>query len=170
MIAVNTQRTKSRGTVRLASSNPYDKPLIDPKYFTDPENYDLNVTVEGIKMAVALLRTEAIKNTGSRLYDKPFPGCESHKYATDEYWACLVRAYPITLVHVVGTAKMGDVNDPTTVVDPRLRVKGIKNLRVVDCSIMPLVPSGNTNAPAVSLLMYQITLFGVNFKSNDYLL
>lgn len=82
-IAVNTQHIKSRGTVRLASSNSHDKPLIDPKYFTDPKNYDVNVTVEGIKMAVALIETEAFKITGSRLYNKSFPGCESLKFATD---------------------------------------------------------------------------------------
>ncbi len=77
------------------------------------------------------------------------PGCESYTVGTDEYWSCYVRGYGFTLVHTVGTVKMGSASDPTTGVDPRLREKGIKNFRVADCSVMPLVPSGNTNGPVV---------------------
>lgn len=149
-VIVNVQRPKSRGTIRLASSNPYDKPIIDPNYYSDPENYDMNVTIEGIKIALALGKTEAFRKLGSKFYDRPFPGCQSYKLWTDEYWACFVRSYTFTLVHTAGVCKMGNVSDPTTVVDPRLKVKGIKNLRVADTSIMPYVPSANTNAAAVS--------------------
>lgn len=60
------QRPKSRGTNRLASSNPFDKPVIDPNYFSDPENYDINVTIEGIKIALALSKTEGMKKLNSR--------------------------------------------------------------------------------------------------------
>lgn len=149
-VVINTQRPKSRGTIRLASSDPFEKPIIEPNYFSDPENYDLNVSIEGIKIALALSKTEALQKLNSRYYDKKIPGCESYKMYTDEYWECYVRSYTFTLVHNGGTVKMGRVNDPTTVLDPRLRVKGIKNLRVADCSIMPYVVSGNTNAAAVS--------------------
>ena len=149
-VVINTQRPKSRGTIRLASSDPFEKPIIEPNYFSDPENYDLNVSIEGIKIALALSKTEALQKLNSRYHDKKIPGCESYKMYTDEYWECYVRSYTFTLVHNGGTVKMGRVNDPTTVVDPRLRVKGIKNLRVADCSIMPHVVSGNTNAAAVS--------------------
>ena len=59
------------------------------------------------------------------------------------------RHYTVTIYHHTGTAKMGPANDPTAVVDPRLRVYGIPGLRVIDASIMPNVPSGNTNAPTI---------------------
>lgn len=134
----------------MASSDPFEKPIIEPNYFSDPDNYDLNVTIEGIKIALALSKTEALRKLNSRYHDKKIPGCESYKMYTDEYWACYVRSYTFTLLHNGGTVKMGRVNDTTTVVDPRLRVKGIKSLRVADGSIMPHVVSGNTNAAAVS--------------------
>jgi len=134
----------------LASSDPFEKPVIDPNYFSDPENYDLKVTIEGIKIALALSKTEGFRELNSRYYNKKIVGCESYTFGTDDYWSCYVRSYCFTLVHTVGTVKMGNISDPTTVVDPRLRVKGVKNLRVADCSVMPIVPSGNTNAPAVS--------------------
>lgn len=63
----------------------------------------------------------------------------------------IFRQYTVTIYHHSGTAKMGPPNDPTAVVDPRLRVYGIKNLRTIDASIMPNVVSGNTNAPTIMI-------------------
>jgi len=70
---------------------------------------------------------------------------------TDAYWDCTTRHYTSTIYHPVGTAKMGPSSDPTAVVDSRLRVHGIQNLRVADASIMPTLVSGNTNAPVVMI-------------------
>lgn len=142
-----TLRPRSRGYIRLNSADPFDKPIINPNYYKDP--YDLQVTIEGIKLALALGQTKPFKKLGSTFYSKPFPGCEQYQMFTDDYWACWVRSYSVTLAHTAGTVKMGPDSDPTAVVDPLLRVRGIKNLRVADTSIMPLVPSGNTNAAAV---------------------
>lgn len=61
----------------------------------------------------------------------------------------MARHYSQTIYHPIGTAKMGPSNDPEAVVDARLRVYGVKNLRVVDASIMPIIPTGNTNAPTI---------------------
>ncbi|XP_046455615.1 glucose dehydrogenase [FAD, quinone]-like [Daphnia pulex] len=142
-------RPKSRGYIRLNSKDPYDKPLINPNYFSDPLKEDIKVTVEAIKFALALSKTEAFQKMGSRFYDKPFPGCEDKALWTDDYWECWIKSASFTLAHTVGTCKMGSVLDDTVVVDPQLKVKGIKHLRVADTSVMPAVPSGNTNAPTI---------------------
>lgn len=150
-----TLRPRSRGYIRLNSADPYDHPIINPNYYKDP--YDIKVMVEAIKIALALGRTKALRKFGSTFYAKPFPGCEHLKMWSDDYWACWVRSYSVTLAHTAGTCKMGPDSDPKAVVDPKLRVRGIKNLRVADTSIMPIVPSGNTNAVAV------ISIFNSNF-------
>ncbi|KAK4014962.1 glucose dehydrogenase [FAD, quinone] [Daphnia magna] len=140
-------RPKSVGYIRLQSADPFDKPLIYPNYFVDDQ--DVRVLVEGVKIGLALGETAAFKKLGTKFWAQPFPGCEHLPLWTDEYWACFVRHYSSTIYHPTGTAKMGPIGDPTAVVDPELRVYGVHNLRVVDCSIMPNVPSGNTNAPAI---------------------
>ncbi|KAL3256414.1 hypothetical protein MRX96_017143 [Rhipicephalus microplus] len=93
----------------------------------------------------------ALQALGARVWEKPLPGCELYPFLTDEYLACVARSYTSTLYHPVGTCRMGAVNDSRTVVDPKLRVKGIDHLRVVDASIMPSVVSGNTNAPVIMI-------------------
>jgi glucose dehydrogenase (acceptor) len=137
--------------LHLRSSDPYDKPLIYANYFTDER--DIKVMIEGMKIGLALSKTEAFQRFGSTFYDKPFPGCDHLPLWTDEYWECFLRHYSTTLYHQAGTCKMGIPSmTPLAVVDPELRVYGIKGLRVVDASIMPDVVSGNTNAPVVCKL------------------
>ena len=141
-------RPRSRGYIKLRSADPYDKPIINPNYYSDPQ--DLKVIIEGVRIAYAFGNSQALKQFGAKFYDQPFPGCEGYEFWSDEYIACWVKGYSVTMVHDVGTCKMGPDSDPQAVVDPQLRVRGIKGLRVADNSIMPLVPSGNTNAIAVS--------------------
>ncbi|EFX84143.1 hypothetical protein DAPPUDRAFT_100066 [Daphnia pulex] len=144
-------RPKSTGTIRLASTDPYTAPLIDPQYFTDTNGEDLKVLIEGTKIGLALSKTEAFQKLGTKFYDKIFPGCEGYTPWTDAYWGCFIRHYSTTIYHPAGTCKMGKAGDPTAVVDARLKVYGIKGLRVIDCSIMPNVVSGNTNAPTIMI-------------------
>lgn len=70
-------------------------------------------------------------------------------FASEKYWECHIRTISMTIYHPVGTCKMGPEWDREAVVDPRLRVYGVGGLRVIDASIMPTIPSGNTNAPAI---------------------
>ncbi|CAL1262977.1 unnamed protein product, partial [Larinioides sclopetarius] len=138
---------KSRGTVRLQSTNPYDPPLIDPNYFDHPE--DIEAIVKGLRTCRKMGLSKPMKKLGIRPFETVLPGFIKLIPNLDLYFKFLARLAVITLSHQVGTAKMGEPADPTTVVDPQLRVKGIQGLRVVDASVMPLVPSGNTNIPTI---------------------
>ncbi|XP_035217028.1 glucose dehydrogenase [FAD, quinone]-like [Stegodyphus dumicola] len=140
---------KSRGTVRLLSTNPYDPPEIDPNYYSNPQ--DLQDVVEGLKTCIKILSSLHMQRVGSQMFNTSFPGCERFFGDLDLFLKCMARAVVMTLSHPVGTAKMGDPNDPTTVVDPQLKVKMIEGLRVVDASVMPSIVWGNTNIPTIMI-------------------
>ncbi|KAK6640553.1 hypothetical protein RUM44_012249 [Polyplax serrata] len=142
-------RPKSRGTIRLKSSNPNDPPLIDPKYFDHPD--DIKVLIEGAKFGYEMSRTSTMRAMNATLNPNGSPDCLKHGILTDAYWECQIRHYTMTIYHPVGTCKMGPSRDPMSVVDSRLRVHGIWNLRVADASIMPTITTGNTNAPVMMI-------------------
>ncbi|XP_070853715.1 glucose dehydrogenase [FAD, quinone] [Drosophila suzukii] len=142
-------RPKSRGYIKLASKNPLRYPLLYHNYLTHPD--DVNVLREGVKAAVAMGETEAMKRFGARFWNKPLPNCKHLTLFTDDYWNCFIRQYTMTIYHMSGTAKMGPPSDPWAVVDPQLRVYGIPGLRVIDASIMPAITNGNIHAPVVMI-------------------
>ena len=142
-------RPKSRGTIRLRSSDPLDSPLIDPQYYTHPD--DIRSMVQAMKICIALSRTPPMRRHKAELFRTRVPGCERYRLYSDGYLACMAQAFTATLYHPVGTCRMGPPDDPRTVVDARLRVKGVGRLRVVDASIMPTIVSGNTNAPTIMI-------------------
>ncbi|KAE8747712.1 Glucose dehdrogenase acceptor-like [Frankliniella occidentalis] len=142
-------RPKSSGWVRLKSRNPLHYPLIEPNYFAHRE--DIQVLVEGIRIANAVSNSSAFQRFGSRPLTTPMPGCRQHTFDTDAYWECAIRHFTFTIYHPTGTCKMGPLSDPDAVVDPRLRVYGVQRLRVVDASIMPQIVSGNPNAPVIMI-------------------
>jgi len=118
--AMNVARPKSSGTIRLASRDPEDKPIIDPGYFNHPD--DLQVQVDGIKFLVNFYEnTRAWGKHGARLAPTPFPGCESIPFKSDAYWECIARSVTTTLSHPAGTCKMGRPEDSMAVVDTSLR-------------------------------------------------
>ncbi len=95
--------------------------------------------------------SEPFKKFQTRIWSRTWYGCEKFKPYSDDYLECLTRSYTATIYHPVGTAKMGLPDDPMAVVDPQLRVYGVSGLRVIDGSIMPMIVSGNTNAPIIMI-------------------
>lgn len=144
MIYPMVLRPRSRGRIMLKSREPFQYPLIFSNYMSDP--YDVRVSVNGIKKTIELMNTAAFRKIDARLYDKPIPTCAHLGFATDAYWECHTRHFTFTIYHYSGTCKMGAANDPTAVVDPRLRVRGVRSLRVVDASIFPEIMSGHPNS------------------------
>ncbi|CEG08624.1 Alcohol dehydrogenase [acceptor] [Afipia felis] len=134
-------RPESRGSVEIKSTDPMEPPSMRPNYL-DAET-DRICAVESIKYARRLASTSALK---PYLVEEYKPGAD---VSTDDEILDFAREYGATIFHPTGTCKMG--SDPMAVTDARLRVHGIGGLRVVDCSIMPTLVSGNTHAPAVMI-------------------
>ena len=142
-------RPYSRGWIRLSSYDAYDSPIIEPNIFGDDR--DLDILVEGMKYALRVAQTPPFQRYNAQPFQTKFPGCEEMPIYSEEYLRCQALTYTSITWHPAGTVKMGAVSDPTAVVDPQLRVKGVKGLRVVDASVMPTVISGNLNAPTVMI-------------------
>jgi len=142
-------RPRSRGLVKLNTTNPFDPPLVYHNYFSEP--LDLQILVEGLLIAARLSQTSVLKNMRYLLDITPVPGCEGPRFGSFAYWNCVIVQTTETLNHHSGTCKMGPSFDRSAVVDPELRVHGIQGLRVIDASIMPYIVSGNTNAPTTMI-------------------
>ncbi len=136
-------RPESTGHLSLRSSNMNDHPEIHPNYLATER--DCKTLVKGIQIARKIARTDPLK---SHITEEHAPGAN---VAIDDEDATLdwARRTAVTIYHPTGTCKMGI--DDMSVVDPRLRVKGIDGLRVADASIMPKIVSGNTNAPCIMI-------------------
>jgi choline dehydrogenase len=136
-------RPKARGSVKLRSANPGDQPVVDCNFFGDPD--DLRLTLASVRHARQLLETEPFK---SKIAEELLPG----RALQDEESLTKFAGQTVkTNYHPSGSLRMGPDSDPMSVVDANLRVRGIEGLRVIDCSIIPFIPSGNTNAPAMAI-------------------
>ncbi|MEU7875321.1 GMC family oxidoreductase N-terminal domain-containing protein [Dactylosporangium sp. NPDC049140] len=147
-IGVVLLQPASRGTVTPASANPAEPPVIEPGYLDDPR--DLDTLLWGLRQAERIAATAALK---------PFVGEPMAPYdgvLDDDATAASIRRNCETLYHPVGTCRMGD--DPGSVVDPALKVRGLAGLRVVDASVMPRINRGHTMAPVYMIAEKAATL------------
>jgi choline dehydrogenase-like flavoprotein len=133
---------KARGSVTLRSADPADKPRILTNSLSEPE--DVASLVAGMRLAREIARKEPL---ASKVVRELKPGPAVSDDAED--LAASLRERVELIYHPVGTCRMG--SDAGAVVDPSLRVRGIDRLRVVDASVMPLIPGGNTNAPTIMI-------------------
>ncbi|XP_043476409.1 glucose dehydrogenase [FAD, quinone]-like isoform X4 [Leptopilina heterotoma] len=140
---------RSRGRLRLASNNPFVHPIITANYLQDPQ--DRAIMVEGILKVMSLSQTNALRKYNLQLVNRPIRACSMYAFLTPEYWDCAIRQDTGPENHQAGSCKMGPPSDPQAVVDPELKVYGIKGLRIADASIMPQVTSGNTAAPSMMI-------------------
>ena len=135
----NVTHARSRGTVRLRTRDYRDKPRVDPRYFSDPEGYDMRIITEGIRKAREIVSQSALAEWAGR---ELFPGQEVQ---SDEELADYVRRTHNTVYHPAGSCRMGPVSDADSPLDPSLRVKGVSGLRVADASVMPELVTVNPN-------------------------
>ncbi|WP_343315359.1 GMC family oxidoreductase N-terminal domain-containing protein [Brucella sp. BE17] len=132
-------RPRSRGYLELRSADPNVNPLIAPNYLS--EQYDLDTMAEGVRFGQEIMSQPSLQKVLKREHLPGYP------LKTKDDYRRYVLEQANGALHPVGTCRIGE--DEMAVVDPQLRVHGIANLRIADASIMPSLPSGNTNAPAI---------------------
>lgn len=147
MTALIMNHLSSRGTITLNSKDPFDPPKIQPNYLS--EKQDILDFIAAIRIWEQFIQTPTMTSLGASVDQVKVKLCDTFEFRSDAYWECVVRHFALTVYHPCCTCKMGDVSDNTTVVDARLRVKGVRGLRVVDTSVLPQETSGNTNAPTI---------------------
>jgi choline dehydrogenase len=140
---INVLRSESIGSIHIKSANPAEQPAIRFNFLSAQSDRD--GLLAAMRKARELMATPPISDwTGKEIA----PGAHLQTDAELLEW---VRNHAETTYHPVGTCKMGPASDPRAVVDDQLRVHGIEGLRVADASIMPMLTSGNTNAPSIMI-------------------
>ena len=153
-LSVCQLRPEARGHVRIRSADPFEAPEMQPNYLSTA--LDRRTTIAAVKAARAIAATPALRPYVKREFK---PGPET---ASDADVLEFCRNHGATIFHPSGTCKMG--SDALAVVDARLRVHGIERLRVVDCSMMPTLVSGNTNAAAVMIAEKAVDMIRADFQ------
>lgn len=141
----NVTQGLSRGTVRLRSRDFRDKPRVDPRYFSDPDGHDERVMLHGIRLARHIAGQSPLREWVAR---ELAPGPDA---VTDAELVDYMHRTHNTVYHPAATARMGAAGDPMAVLDPQLRVKGVRGLRVVDASAMPKLPAVNPNITIMAM-------------------
>lgn len=132
---------KSKGRVQLKSKNFNDLPIITTNYLTHDD--DIKKLISAIRIIEKLVESPSMQKLGAEINPKPFPGCEIFFFNSDDYWECYVRAITLTMFHPIGTCKVGDIKDDSTVVLRNFQVKNLENLFVVDGSVLEKATTSN---------------------------
>jgi choline dehydrogenase len=132
----------SRGSVRLASNDPTAKPIVHNAFYSDSAGGDLQRMIAGLRLTLDICAQPAMKPYCAEAFNTPDGD-------SDEALRAHIARTTFAIYHPVGTCRMGE--DAGAVVDAQLRVNGLDGLRVVDASVMPVVPRGNTNAPTIAV-------------------
>lgn len=143
---------QSRGKVSLRSNDPFQAPLVHNNYGQAGE--DRATLLRFVRYMQRLSQTRAFRLCGAQLWLPPLPECDALQPDSDEYWLCHIRYMYVGAWHAVGTCRMASSEypeHPLGVVDERLRVRGVKGLRVIDASVMPEITAGSTNAPTMMI-------------------
>ncbi|WEV27312.1 GMC family oxidoreductase N-terminal domain-containing protein [Streptomyces sp. 71268] len=140
----NIPKPRSRGRLYLTSADPAVKPALDFRYFTDEDDYDGRTLVDGIKIARRVAAQEPLAGWLGREV------CPGPEVTSDEEISEYARKVAHTVYHPAGTCRMGAGDDELAVVDPELRVRGLRNLRIADASVFPTMPAVN---PMIGVLM-----------------
>lgn len=141
---------KSRGDIKLSSNDPFEYPIINANYLSDAEDHDINMFMKGINYLKKLYTARPFHGYNVKVEKAFLKNCNNIKNE-DSYYRCAIRNIATTVYHLGGSCKMGPKSDKFAVVDNELRVHGIERLRVIDASIMPVIPSINTNGPTMMI-------------------
>ena len=138
----NVPRPRSEGSIRLRAADPAVGPIVDPRYFTDPDGYDEEILLRGVELAREVVRHEPL---ASWVDTELWPAATDRRQLSER-----VRGSAGTVFHLAASARMGAPNDADAVVDPQLRVRGIDGLRIADASVFPRMVGVN---PAMTCMM-----------------
>ncbi|XP_045465779.1 glucose dehydrogenase [FAD, quinone]-like [Harmonia axyridis] len=149
LVHITLLDTKSRGRVLLKSKSPHEKPLLESGYLSEDD--DVETLLKGIRMVEKQVNTKSFRQISATEVHLDIPSCRSYKFKSDDYWKCAIRNVATTGYHLIGTCKMGLSIDPHAVVDPLLKVHGIRKLRVIDASVVPTTTTGSLGAVAMMI-------------------
>lgn len=165
ILFVSLCRPFSRGNILLRGLNAMEHPKINSKYFSDKR--DMQTFIKSLKRVVNIVNTPTFVGMKAEVKRIQFQDCDALEFLSDGYWECMARTVTFNVYHPVGTAKMGKKDDPTSVVDSKLKVYGVKGLRVVDASVMPTIPSVNTNAAVIMIAERAADFIKVEYLNKD---
>lgn len=132
-ILVVLLQPKSSGEIRLNGTSPYNKPIIDPNYFSDSD--DVKTMIRALRQQISFADTASYRKNGGKLIRFPLDECDKFEYQSDDYFECYIKYFAATVYHPVGTCKMGSKSDPSAVVDAQLKVHKVTGLRTIDASM-----------------------------------
>jgi len=158
-------RPSSRGKILLRSGNPSDYPKIYADYLTSTK--DVDTMLEGIYATVGIMETDVMRRRDARRRKLFVKACEGLDFDTKSYWECMLRNIGGSSFHAVGTCKMGPSSDPEAVVDPKLKVHGVKRIRVADASIMPQIVRTPTYATTIMIGEKAADMIKVDWRNNE---